>query len=232
MRAKFSNLVFITLLASLLAASMGAGAAPKLERIYVGFPVTLDPKCRKGKATLFDECGDQVVLFDAALERAKADGKVLLVEYGAEWCIWCHVFEAHINGGYDKFKYKYGSADEPDARYSHNFKEGDSADPVAANKLREFVAANFVIVHIDSEFAPKSLDVLKISGAQEHAGYGIPFIFTVDERGRFAAKFDHDLSENRRDTDFNWYRGYYRDSLQQQLASMRDAARGKAKATR
>jgi len=194
----------------------------------VSFPETIDPKCRDGKATIFDECGDQVALFDVALAKANAENKVLLVEYGAEWCIWCHVFDAHINGERETFRYTYGSPEEPEARNTRTFHEGSGADPAAAKSLRNLVAADFVIVHIDYEYAPNGDRVLDQSGARPFFPGGLPFVFTVDGNGRFAAAFEHDAAEKRRDTG-DWYRGYERAALTQQLTQMRDVARGKAR---
>jgi hypothetical protein len=200
--------------------------APKSRpKAYVGFPEALDPACRDGKARLFDECSDQVALFNEARARAGAQGKVLLVELGAEWCIWCHVFEAHVNGEYDRFRYTYGGPTEPEARYTTSFEEGPQwSDAQAAEDLRTFVAANFVIVHIDLQYAPRWIDVLRDTGAEPHYRGGVPFVFTVDGHGRFAGRFDHDAVERRRE-DRNWYRGYDRRGLIAQLTAMRDAAR-------
>jgi hypothetical protein len=194
-------------------------------KLYVGFPAAIDPQCRDGKARIYDECGDQSALFGTALAQAKTEGKVLLVSFGSEWCIWCHVFEAHVNGQHHRFRYTYGAPDEPEARYTHTFVEGAAADAAAATALRDFVAANFVIVHIDAEYAPNGWAVLDTTGAREHYPGGIPFVFTVDESGRFAAMFNHDAAEVRRESEKDWYRGYDRDAMTRQLAGMRDAAR-------
>jgi len=193
-------------------------------RIYVSYPQRLDPACRDGKATLFDECGDQLALFDAALARAKAEKKVLLVEFGAEWCIWCHVFESHINGEHTKFKYVHGAPGEPDARYTTTFKEGSDTDARAASLLRDFVAVNFVIVHVEGEHSPNGYDVLRhIEGADANPR-GIPYIFSVDDAGRFVRKFDHDAVEKRLDPPRGLYRGYNRLGLLKELTALRDAA--------
>ena len=195
------------------------------SKIYVSFPERIDTGCRDGKAKMFDQCGDQAELFSTALGRAKAESKVLLVEFGAEWCIWCHVFDAHVNGERDRFQYTYGSPDEPEARYTETFEEGAGTDANEANSLRDFVAATFVVVHIDAEFAPNGFGVLESTGAAAHYASSIPFVFTVDEHGRFAGKFNHDAVEKRRDTPTDWYRGYDRKGLMAQLTAMRDAAR-------
>jgi len=69
------------------------------------FPEQIDRNCRNGKAKIYDECSDQIDLFEAAQSKAQAEGKITLVSYGAEWCIWCHVFDAYIHGQLDKFTY-------------------------------------------------------------------------------------------------------------------------------
>ena len=209
-------------------ASFLTNQAPKARpKAYTGFPAAPSPDCRDGTARMFDECTDQTVLFSDAMFRAKAENKVLLVEVGAEWCIWCHVFEAHINGEYDKFRYTYGGPDEPEARYTTTFEEGKQwSDAQAAGELRNFVAANFVVVHIDIQHAPGWMKVLTDTGAGQYFEGGVPFVFTVDRYGQFAAVFDHDSVERRRE-DQNWYRGYDRRGLIRQLTAMRDAARAR-----
>jgi len=207
-------------------AACGGDPVAVPAKTYMGYPASIDPQCRDGKARIFDECGDQAALFSAALDRAKGERKVLLVEFGSEWCIWCHVFEAHVNGGYNRFQYTYGSPDETEARYTHTFDEGPGADAAAAASLRDFVASTFVIVHVDAEYAPNGWKVLATTGAQEHFPGGIPFVFTVDGTGRFAAMFNHGAAEVRRESVSDWYRGYNRAALLQQLTAMRDAARG------
>lgn len=143
---------------------------------YVAYPATIDSQCREGRARMFDECGDQLALFEQAHARAKTDGKVLLVEFGAEWCIWCHVFDSHINGESGKFRYTYGSPDEPDERYTRTFKEGSVwVDTQAASELRDFVAANFVVVHIELQYSPNGYAVLEGSGADTHFPGSVPY---------------------------------------------------------
>jgi hypothetical protein len=214
------------ILAAMLVMTSACSEDPDLKRpkAYVSFPATIDPRCREGDARIFDECGDQSALFSAALARANSEGKVLLVEYGAEWCIWCHVFDAHINGERGEFRYTYGSPEEPEKRYTRTFREDAASDGAQAESLRDFVAANFVIAHIESWYAPNGEAVLVATGGDRHFAGGIPFVYTVDASGRFAASFDHDAAEKRRET-IDWYRGYDRAGLIQQLTTMRDAAR-------
>jgi hypothetical protein len=69
------------------------------------FPSALDPNCRNGRARIYDECGSQTAILAAALEQARATGKTVIVNYGAEWCIWCHVFDNHLKGATGRFNY-------------------------------------------------------------------------------------------------------------------------------
>lgn len=102
-----TGVAIMTLVAAQAVQSAGAGSTkPKITR----FPEKLNKACRRGRAKLFDECGDQWAMFNAARKRAAAEGKALLVSFGAEWCIWCHVFDQYIHGGKTRFSYTFGSA--------------------------------------------------------------------------------------------------------------------------
>ncbi len=194
-----------------------------LPRIYANFPVSIDPQCRDGTAKLYDECGDQLALFREALARANSEGKVLLVSYGAEWCVWCHVFDAHINGDRGAFRYTYAAPDDPEDFRTKTITEGADSDADAADELREFVARTFVVAHIDYQYAPNGDGVLEISAAAEHFPDGLPFIFVVDSAGQFVASVDSEPI-GKSTGIINWYRGYDRRGLQKQLGKLRDAA--------
>jgi hypothetical protein len=197
--------------------------APPPRRVVV-YPDKPNPGCRDGEARILDECGDQVALFEKARAHAKAEGKTLLVEYGAEWWISCHVFAAHIKGKHGWFRYTYGSPEAPDQREAATFMEGKWADADAARELSEYVANHFVLVHIDAAHAPNGAKVLESTGAAEYFSNAVPFVYTVDEDGRFASALHQDLAERRRDGALDWYRGYDRRNLLAQLEQMREAA--------
>lgn len=198
---------------------------PVSERpaIYTSFPNQINPECRHGEAKLFDECGDQVQLFNNALLQANKDGKVLLVEVGAEWCIWCHVFTAHINGNSRRFRYTYGSPEQPDARDTDEVTEDADPDIKMADALRDYVAKHFVIVRIDIQYAPQGYDVMKISGAMDSYPNAVPFIYTVNSKGKFVGALNQDILEKRRE-GVNWYRGYNRIALLNQLTALHEAS--------
>jgi len=142
----------------------GAELLPAVERTHgtqhgglTVVPEAVSPACRNGRAKLFDECSDQFELLDRARQLAKAQNKVVLVSYGAEWCKWCHVFVDEI-----------AAAPETDA-------------------LKAFVTRSFVIVHIDTHYAPNGGAVLRKTGAARAYDGGLPFFFSLNDEGRYAA---------------------------------------------
>jgi hypothetical protein len=186
-------------------------------------PEKADRNCRLGRAKLYDECSDQWRLFEGAAKRAATENKILLVSYGAEWCIWCHVFAKYAHGEKTRFEYTYGAPEAPEARYTSTIYERDRRDVGAeAAALNAYVARSFVVVHIESQYA-NGYEVLERTGAAPFARGGIPFIFTVDRNGRYAADIDDKAVEVRRDTD-DWYRGYDRRKLMTELQRMHSAA--------
>lgn len=219
LRRLFLTSVFI--FACAVAPQARAGeAADKLTT----FPETLSKSCRNGKAKVYDQCGDQLKLLVAAADRAAAEHKVLLVTFGSEWCIWCHVFDAYVHGGKDKFSYTFGSPKEPEKRNSATLYERARSDVSAeAEALQSFVAKSFVVLHVDSQYAPNGAEVIRKTGADKFYKSSIPFIFTVGADNKIAAAFDEEGVETRRDTN-DWYRGYDRRKLLTQLTAMRDAA--------
>ncbi|MBB4572418.1 DUF255 domain-containing protein [Rhizobium lentis] len=187
------------------------------------FPRETSETCRDGDATLYDQCSDQVQIYRMAMAKAVAEHKTVLVSYGAEWCIWCHVFDAYIHGETDKFTYRFGSPSQPVPSHTATLYERPPSDiSKSAERLNAYVADNFVVLHIDQQYA-NGMDVLDLTDAAKHLGPGIPFIFTLDGDGKFAAELVHDTVEMRRDSA-DWYRGYERDRLLTSLTAMRNKA--------
>jgi len=179
--------------------------------------------CRGERAKLYDECGSQIAIFTDAQSRAKETGKVLLVSYGAEWCIWCHVFEAYVKGGHTELEYTYSDpADEE--RYTSTFFERANRDPNSeALKLSTYFAEAFVLVHIESRYSKDGYEVLEMTQADLHFDGGLPFIFTLKPNGQFAAAFNSTGIETRREF-IDWYRGYDRKNLTIELMRLQKRA--------
>ncbi len=201
-----------------------AFALPASAQEITILPDTIDRSCRAGRAALYDECGSQQKLFRQAVVRANEEGKTLLVSYGAEWCIWCHVFEQYIKGEHTRLTYRF--SDPGDAATEEvTLSERPATDPAEeAAALRRFVAETFVLVHIEDYHSVDGYDVLVESGAEAAFYGGLPFIFTVDANGRYAAHLDSNVVETRRDGWIDWYRGYDRPALMTALAEMDSVA--------
>ncbi len=205
----------------------GAGAAAKtIEDELTAFPVIPVNGCRGGRARLYDECGSQVDLFEQALAAAVRENKVLLVSYGAEWCIWCHVFHSYVTGVHTAFLHRFPDAADTET-YTALLYERASSDPAgAAIELAAFVRNKFVLVHIDDQHARDGDKVLQLTDAEEHYNWELPFIFSVTSEGRFAAGLPSAI-QTRRDTD-DWFRGYDRVGLMQELMRLHEAANGQS----
>ena len=179
------------------------------------YPKSISDDCFNGRAVSYDECRLQRYLFDRALNVANDADKRLLVVYGAEWCIWCHVFKEHVKGRYGKFHYKL----EGQSGY-HMDERATAQDIEMAAKLANFVAKNFVLVNIEGQHSFDGFSVLNHTGASDHIGQSIPYIFTVDENGAFLADMpstvENPALEKRREGD-DWYRGYNRTELMNAL---------------
>ncbi len=212
------------LAALLVALACALPATGRAEGALTVFPAEIDSGCRGGRAKIYDECGDQNALFQAALAEANRQGKVLLVSYGAEWCIWCHVFEAYVNGETDQFTHTFSDPEDRvrDTATIYERAEGDVSGE--ARVLAAFVADSFVLVHLDTRYAPGADAALAAAGLDPYERRGLPFIFTVTPEGRFAQAMDDGLVETRRE-GFDWFRGYNRVKLLSMLRVMAGAAR-------
>ena len=114
------------------------------------FPKTLDKNCCDGLARIYDECGDQSAILNAAVAAARAQNKSVLVVFGSEWCIWCHVFDSYIHGQRGMHDYKWRA--EQDGELVHwpmqeMMDEDIRKDAVALNR---YVAEHFVVAHIEA----------------------------------------------------------------------------------
>lgn len=162
------------LLAAALAIGSGlsaaSGAASAADGLVVMTPEKPRAGCEGSRARIYSECRDQREVFEEARALAAREGKALMVSAGAEWCIWCHVLSATLQGFVD------------DAAALE-----DETLEAQADALREATAARFVIVHIELDKAPGGTALLEEIGAAQHIGDWIPFPFGVDAQGRFVA---------------------------------------------
>ncbi|WP_101775717.1 hypothetical protein [Pasteurella oralis] len=186
------------------------------------FPKKLDKNCNDGLAQLYDECGNQLDILQQALETAQQQNKNVLIVYGAEWCLWDHVFNKYIQGNVGKFIYKWRSdtGEFVQLCMKEVAKVSDYQDAKAINK---FVAENFVIAHIESENT-NGKDVLEKIGMPNNIYY-YPTIMILDENGKYtetlpAASFIDGLQVHQ--SGNKEYRGYNRKILLEQLQILKN----------
>ncbi|MEZ5953170.1 MAG: hypothetical protein R3C13_02590 [Hyphomonas sp.] len=175
----------------------------------VTYPLSLDPACRDGRAKAYDQCSNQMDLYTAALARAQDEHKALLIIIGAEWCIWCHVFDATLKGATEPYT------------YINRKKRGDVSQ--GALDLVDYVGANFVVVHIEDDFAPGADEVIMATGASDYFQEYYPTIFAVGPDGQFAAKLNHPYVKIQKKTLGN-YHGYDRRLVIEELKRLHAAA--------
>ena len=188
-------------------------------------PSEIERSCRGGRAALYDECGSQTELLRRAIHWAKTEEKVLIISYGAEWCIWCHVFEQYVTGHHTTMTYRFSDPGDNETN-EVILDEKPATDPTAAAAaLTQFVADHFVLLHIESYYSTDGYEILLQSGADATFNGWLPYIFTVDVQGRYAAHFQRNAVETRRDGWIDWYRGYDRPGLTAELARMEAAAK-------
>lgn len=185
-------------------------------------PNALDPSCRDGRARIYDECGSQLQILEQALEEAEVTGKIVIVNFGAEWCIWCHVFDSHLRGAAGRFSYPV------EGRQVSVIERWGRHVIADARHLNEFASDNLIIAHIEADHAPDGWRVLEVTGAASHFDDEYPFIFALTPEGRFAAIFEHSRLEVRRDAASDWYRGYDRRAMLLELQRISGTSGGAA----
>jgi hypothetical protein len=162
-------------------------------------------------------------IFRRALEEARATGKIVIVSYGAEWCVWCHLFHYQVEGSTDGFTLP---VEGEHGRILVNVPERAGRDVARdAHALNAFVSENFVVAEIDSAHAPDGRAVLEATGANSAFIGHYPFIFSVTPEGRFAVKLD-----NYRVASTS--QGYVRASLLAELQRMLELTRRQSPSAR
>ena len=91
------GLVSIVLVAACAAPGGGqAGTSAATAPTASPHPTPTQPVARSGP--LYDPNADARADIAAALTSAKADGKRVLLDFGADWCPDCHVLAAYLHG--------------------------------------------------------------------------------------------------------------------------------------
>ncbi|MCI4660444.1 MAG: hypothetical protein MRY63_01300 [Neomegalonema sp.] len=218
------GLAALVLAASLLCGAMFGEAHAQAQlpaQPLISLPTSLFKDCLNGRAKIYDQCTDQGAIFAAARARAQAEDKVLLVAFGAEWCVWCHIFDAYIRGEHGSFHYTV----EGEAVAMSEAEQAAQAQEAAG--LASFAAERFVLAHIEGHKAPGGQAVLEQAGAAPFFDDWIPFIFAVDREGQYVGHVLASQVNTRIDGPDGKpvFQGYDRAALRLALQELHDAAR-------
>lgn len=187
------------------------------------FPEQVSADCREGIAKIYDECGNQQIILKDALKAAQKADKRVLISYGAEWCIWCHVFDRYVKGHSKKFDYQWQYYDGEDLDWTMFEMENKRAEQQAAD-LNKYFANNFVLAHIESYYAPNGEQVLISLGYDAEKIIGVPVILVLDSVGEIAAEMKSNkelIGLEVREDSGREFRGYDRQLLLAELKRMR-----------
>lgn len=190
------------------------------------YPEVISANCGDGQAKLFDECSDQTEILSEATTAANQQGKHVLVSYGGEWCIWCHVLDKYFKGQFRTFDYQWrdSAGDISEWLMQEDIIPKEVQDAIALNN---FVANNFVIAHIDNSYA-NGEEAIAMTGLNPDAVYYYPYIIVLDNNGKYAGEM---ASSNAiegleiRESGGEEFRGYNRDVLLMQLKELKNKAK-------
>ncbi len=207
---------------------MGSAVAgnPSIYFEVQSYPERIDSNCRDGIAKLYDECSDQSTLLNRAIDQGRKTGKTVLVVYGAEYCLWCHVFDKYVKGHSREFTYEWQYHDGNDKQWAMKETENVNAN-AEAKALNEFVAKNFIVVHIESYLAPNGAEAALETGFDADAFPFVPIVFSLKDTGKYAAHMlpYHAIAGLEVKTDGGQaYRGFDRTILTAELSKLLSAA--------
>jgi len=189
------------------------------------FPKTLSKDCRDGTARVYDECGSQQNIIKAAQAEAIAKGKTTLVVYGAEWCVWCHIFDDLVKGDFAPEYFEW-VRDDKAGKWQMQAHVNTGAE-AQARALNQFVSEHFVIAHIEGDHAPDGPATISSLGFDESDVNFYPFIFTLNPEGQYV---EHMLAykamphnDSRKNKDGQPLNEFNRDVLLNQLERLKNS---------
>lgn len=189
------------------------------------FPIVLPKDCNDGAAKLYDECSDQVSILKDAISAARTENKKVLIVFGGEWCIWCHVLDNYFHGKFRSFDYQWRYSDGDIQEWSMREKVSP-ADIEDARVLNEYVANNFVVAHIENVYANGN-EAVALTGFDPENIYYYPFIVALNSNGKYASNMvstDAIKGFEVRKSGGEEFRGYDRRILLNQLKKLKAEA--------
>jgi len=197
-----------------------------IKHTVTSFPKTLSKTCREGIANIYDECGSQQQILNNALRAAQESGKSVLILYGAEWCIWCHVFDKYVKGVSRQFNYQWQYHDGDNLSWAMKERANKEAE-LEASILNQYFADNFILAHIESFYAPDGEQVLADLAYDVDNIVGVPVILVLNQAGEIAGEMKSSKEliglEIRSDSGKE-FRGYDRMLLLDELKRLRALA--------
>lgn len=186
------------------------------------FPKVIPVDCGDGQAKLFDECADQTEILNEAIVAAKQEGKHVLVSYGGEWCIWCHVLDRYFKGQFRTFDYQWRDSEGDISEWLMR-EDITPKDVQNAIALSNYVANHFVIAHIDNSYA-NGEEAIAMTGLDPDSVYYYPYIIVLDNQGKYAGEMASSSAIEGlevRESGGQEFRGYKRDLLLEQLKELK-----------
>lgn len=193
------------------------------------FPASLPKDCNDGAAKLYDECANQVDILKSAISAANDENKKVLIVYGGEWCIWCHVLDNYFHGKFRSFDYQWRYSDGDIQKWLMR-ERVSPADIEDARALNEYVANNFVVAHIENVYANGN-EAVALTGFDPENIYYYPFIVALNSKGKYASNMvstDAIKGFEVRESGGEEFRGYDRRILITQLKKLKADASVKA----
>ena len=166
-----------------------------------------------------------MTILQDAIRSARAQHKRVLIVYGGEWCIWCHVLDNYFHGKFRSFDYEWRISDGDIQTWSMR-EQISPADIKDARALNRYVANNFVIAHIENAYANGD-EAVALTGFDPKDIYYYPFIVALDSKGKYAG---HMVSTDAikgfeiRRSGGEEFRGYDRRILLTQLIKLKAQA--------
>jgi hypothetical protein len=189
-----------------------------LETTPVAYlPAAPDASCEGRQVKIYDACSPQMEIYGLAMFEAAQSGKVALVVYGAEWCIWCHVFDQHLEGRHGEFRY---NLEGQRTDYREPLMDIERSTVLALNA---FAADNLLLTYVNADAADGEA-VLERAGIDPETVEELPLIFALDNRGKAARVMSQQAVISRAGL-FSSYIGYDRRKLLAELEAMAQIAR-------
>ena len=188
------------------------------------FPEAISKDCRNGEAKVYDECSDQGILLKKALIKANSTGKSVLIVYGAEWCIWCHVFDKYIKGESRLFFLKWKDRENEDSYWMMQEQQNKNAE-IEAENLNKYVSENFIIAHVEGYYSPNGNDVIEKTGFDISKLKVLPYLIVLNMQGKYAGDmlpYNAIKGLEIREDSGEEYRGFDRMILLNELSKLRE----------